>query len=989
MHEQLCYHSDLNILQKGCEPSRSYYIPFSSREEALENNRVKSEYFKLLNGEWDFCFFESISDIMEFPSSFEDTITVPSCWQNTLKYDKPVYLNVNYPFPVDPPFLPKENPCGLYRKEFDVSRETLEQKEVYLNFEGVCSCFYLWVNEKFCAYSQGSHMSAEVNITSFLKAGKNEIRVLVVKFCIGSYLEDQDMFRLSGIFRDVYLLYRDKIHIKDIDISYSFSPGFSSVEVKLILHGAESFQKNISVYSDKGETIVYSTLSSESEISFALMNPRFWSAEDPYLYTFVIECGKEVISQRIGFWDTQIKDGVLFFNGEKIKITGVNHHDSNPFTGYYLSEEDIRKDIFIMKRHNVNAVRTSHYPPSPMFLEMCDEFGIYVIDEADIETHGFLVSHGNMSFLSEQPEWAHAFVDRAARLYERDKNHPCVLMWSLGNESGFGENHRRMAEYLRYRDTGKNGKRRRLIHYEGDNPFFNKNRREADVGSAMYSGYSQLDEILDGQQYLKPFFLCEYSHAMGNSCGDINEYVDKFYTDDRFLGGCVWEFSDHAVAEKDENGNVRFLYGGDFGEKQHDGNFCVDGLVSPLREPKSSFLAVKQAYRPFDIIQEENKFLLKNRKLFMPLDITLCWILKNNGQEMGKGKEKLFVAPKESVYFDLPVRSFAGETVLSISVIDNKSAPWAKEGHEIGKSEFILSRCILKEEAEETHEKAKRFRFEENNRYMRITANKTVFIFDCDSGSLRCIRTGKADIVSSPFELNAARASIDNDRNIFTKWESWGLFDASQQCRECTYEKNENNIIIKASLSLGGPGKKPFMTVGVVYKFLPTGSVRIKYSAKIASFVEWLPRFGVSFTMPGKYEKIRFYGYGPEETYIDKNKYAFLGVYEKKTDTRPDYLKPQQSGDIFGVRWAEILDKKGHGLKIASKTPFSFRASKFSEKQLMCKKHCEELEEEEETFVSLDYKMSGTGSASCGPELQEKFRLCEKEFDFSFDVYVI
>lgn len=985
MHEQLYYHSNMNIIQKGCEPPRAYFIPFSSRAEAVENNRETSKYFCLLNGEWDFCYFESVSDIVSLSGVFNEKINVPSCWQNTLKYDKPLYLNVSYPFTVNPPFVTGKNPCAIYRREFDVSRETLEKKEVFLNFEGVCSCFYLWINGEYLAYSQGSHMTTEINITQKLEEGKNEIKVLVLKFCDGSYLEDQDMFRLSGIFRDVYLLYRDKNCIKDIKITYSLNSDFTKADVTLDIKGSEEVQKNILLYSYNGDTLIYSTLSTENSLSFSVVDPKLWSAEIPNLYTLLIECGNEVIAQRIGFWSIEIKDEVLYFNTEKIKIKGVNHHENNPFTGYYLSYQAMREDLYIMKCHNINAVRTSHYPPAPQFLELCSELGLYVIDEADLETHGFSFSHGDPSFLSKRQEWENAFIDRAVRMYERDKNHTCILMWSLGNESGFGENHREMANILRKLETKSDGKRQRLIHYEGDNIYFNKDNHESDVGSAMYLPYNEFDKVLRDKDYLKPFILCEYSHAMGNSCGDINEYMDWFYSDDRLLGGCVWEFADHSIAEKSEDNKIKLLYGGDFDEGLNDGNFCIDGLVTPLRTPKTSLLAVKQAYKPFEIIKNEDTYSIKNRNLFAPLDISLKWVLKCNGEKIKSGKETVIIKPSSFINIIIPSEQVNGETILSISVLNNIKTPWAEIGHELGKTEFILS----SEQAKQEHKLSdKKIRFEENIRYFRITANKIVYIFDKDFGSLRCIRIGKEDVVSSLFEMCASRAPIDNDRNIVAKWEEYGLFDAQQQCEFCDYEKNDESVIIKARLMLGGRGKAPILFANVFYKFNNSGIINIKYDVNVSNHIEWLPRFGITFEMPKEYEKARYYGYGPEETYIDKHDYCFLGIYEKQLNKKPLYVKPQQSNDVYGTRWTSIIDRRGHGIKIYSDSPFSFRASRYSQKQLSSKRHRYELQEEENVFVNIDYKMSGTGSASCGPELLEKYRLTEKEFSFEFNISI-
>jgi len=575
------YHKDLSVLHVGCEAPRAYFIPYHSEDAARADNRASSRYFKSLCGEWKFRFFPSVAELCglteeELTADGADTLSVPMNWQMETErgYDAPQYTNVNYPFPVNPPHVPAENPCGLYEREFTLPEWAAREKAVYLNFEGVDSCFYLWVNGTFAAYSQVSHMTSEIDITALVRPGKNALRVLVLKWCDGSYLEDQDMWRLSGIFREVYLLYRDKACIRDVFVRTSLSDDFSTGSFRLEIDKTGEVPVRMKLLDPAGTVVAEGP--AEDNTVIGLSDVFLWSDERPDLYTLLLYAGSEVLRFGCGLRRVEVKNRTVLINGKKVKAKGVNRHDSHPLLGHATPYSHMERDLLLLKAHNVNMVRTSHYPNDPRFLTLCDRLGLYVCDEADLETHG--MSADNWDRLTDSEDWTEAYLDRAQRMLERDKNHPSIIMWSVGNESGVGQNHRAMAEYYKKRDGS------RLVHSEDISRRLSRNftaedeatRKDVvcdyiDIDSRMYP---TLDDCLTNYIYNKnaahPLFLCEYSHAMGNSPGDLRAYWDAIRAHDEFFGGCVWEYTDHSVAVTAPGGvdkyqHPAYTYGGDFG----------------------------------------------------------------------------------------------------------------------------------------------------------------------------------------------------------------------------------------------------------------------------------------------------------------------------------------------------------------------------------------------------------------------------------------
>lgn len=997
------YYENPEVLHLGCEEPRAYFIPYLNEENALTKAREESKYFQLLNGEWDFRFYKSVIDVEDgfYAEDYcinecYNKIKVPMNWQMDLDkgYDVPNYTNVRYPYPIDPPYVPDENPCGIYIRNFELDENSMS-RDLFLNFEGVDSCFYLWINGKFVGYSQVSHMTSEFNITEFAHAGTNRIAMLVLKWCDGSYLEDQDMWRMSGIFRDVYILKRSRRgRIRDFEVTTELKKKFTKCTVNVDLDILGDRDVSYKLISPHGENIA-SGESSGGKIKIKFDNPVLWSDETPFLYDLFLDISDEVILVKLGIKDLTISKSVLYLNGQKIKIKGVNRHDSHPLLGHATPVEHILEDLYIFKRHNVNAIRTSHYPNDPRFLEMCDRLGFLVIDESDLEAHGFtsnIAGHtlAYWSTLSNNPQWKDAYVDRVKRMFERDKNHVCVIFWSLGNESGCGDNHQAMYDYVKSRNPNA------LVHYEGANLQYSKEAGKyiggcSDIESWMYPSIEKCHEILASKQRKsKPFYLCEYCHAMGNGPGDLMDYWELIDSEDKFCGGCIWEYTDHSVAIPDGNGGYKYTYGGDFDDQPNDGNFCVDGLVYPDRTPHTGFEEAKIAYQPFYVEYNGNgSVTIKNRNFFTGLDdIGIVWEIKSNGKSVATGEiSGLMLMPRDKndfVIFDPKAYSFVGETYLTLRFVSRTDKPWAEAGYEIGLKQFKLQSV--------PNEKSKlatsKIVIDENDRYIGIAVGNVKYAFDKGYGKLIKINYGDKELISAPMELNLFRAYIDNDAKYYcNKWRTFGLDRLNQKCHSVTIDRSESRVTITVDIAIGTYEFSPIFNGKIAYTILPDSSILINVNGKVNPEHESIPRIGLQFIMPEGFENYEYFGYGPKESYIDKHHYDWVDEFKTTvTENFEHYVRPQENSSHFATQWVKLSDENGIGFlcKGEGLAEFSSNAQHFTQQMLHKAKHDYELEPLKETVLSLDYKISGVGSASCGPDILDKYKVLDKDFDFTF-----
>ncbi|MDO5399941.1 MAG: glycoside hydrolase family 2 TIM barrel-domain containing protein [Eubacteriales bacterium] len=977
---------DPRFLQMGREQERAYFIPYDSREAALKGRREDSGLFQLLNGTWDFAYFPAWYELPEQITHW-DKLPVPSNWQMH-GYDSPCYTNLNYPYPVDIPYVPDQNPCGVYRRFFTVEQQ---EKELYLMFEGVNACFYLYINGAEVGYSQGSHCMSEFRITPYLHPGENEIRVAVLKWCDGSYLEDQDFLRLSGIFRDVYLLYRSKNHLQDMEIH----TGLTELTARMRFCAGEG-EATVSLLD--GEKCLMQQTVKDGCVRFTLPDARPWSSESPNLYTLLVACGGEYIPFPVGFRTIGVSDrGELLINGKSVKLKGVNHHDTHPTKGHVLDAEDMERDLYLMKRLNINTIRTSHYPPAPEFLRLCDKLGFYVVDEADLEMHGFTTKDTGCCYHTydpqwptDHPDWGEALMERLRRMVERDKNSPCVIMWSLGNESGYGAHFDTMAKWAKSRDP------ERLVHYErawqaNNPPWF-------DVISSMYVSVPDLEKEGSSQDK-RPYFLCEYAHAMGNGPGDLWDYQQLFDRYPRLIGGCIWEWADHAVCR-----DGKYYYGGDFGELTHDRNFCVDGLVSAQRTLKAGSLEAKAAYQPLyaelapasgehPLVRLTNRFGFTNLK-----EYELRWSVELDGLAVRQGSLTLDLAPGASCLWQVPVppeEQCRLGRYLNLSLVRKAPCAWAEAGYEIAMCQLPLAFTPVAQ-TEPCREEAWQVSEADNKIHIRNPAGDG-YTFHKIRGTLCGIWKKGRNLLLDHMHLTLWRAPTDNDRHIKNKWglfedncAGWNLNRLFDKCYAVAWEQNGDGVTVAVSGSLAGIAREPVVRYQARYRVDRGGVLHVAVDGDVNEKTVWLPRFGFEMTLPHSMEELEYYGMGPYENYRDMCHHVKMGRYASTvTGEYVPYVKPQEHGNHTAVRCLRISDRQtGRTLRVRADGALEFQASHYTARELTEKKHHFELEQGE-TYLRLDYRVSGIGSNSCGPELLEKYRLSEKKLRFGFSLELL
>ncbi|MCR8632672.1 glycoside hydrolase family 2 TIM barrel-domain containing protein [Paenibacillus radicis (ex Xue et al. 2023)] len=985
---------NLNVLQVNREEPRSYYIPYRDCESAFSKKRGRSPYYQTLNGSWKFQYHPSVKQV---PDEFYeettdvsgwDDLIVPSCWQVN-GYDQLHYTNVNYPIPCDPPFVPNENPAGLYVREFNLPAQW-EGKQNYVVFEGVNSCFYLWINGSFVGYSQGSRVPAEFNLTPYLRTGKNRMAVMVLKWCDGTYLEDQDLWRFSGIFRDVYMLAREDAHIRDVFNRQELSADFRKAAVNCEIETTGRTEVKIELKDDRGAQISegQASVDGKGTVRLEIDDPVLWNAEQPYLYNLYLYSGKEVLHFSVGFRKVEIINSVFTINGKAVKLKGVNRHDSHPELGQTISINHMIKDLLLMKRHNVNTVRTSHYPNDPRFLELCNVYGFYVVDEADLECHG-VQRAGDFHMLSKNPEWRESFVDRAKRMVERDKNQSSIIMWSMGNESGYDVNHIAMAEWTKVRDAS------RPVHYEGAALRYNGNPNTEclDVDSHMYASVEYIENYALDDRTSKPLFLCEYSHAMGNGPGDLKDYWDVIYKYPKLMGGCVWEWCDHGIRTETKEGTPYFAYGGDFGDKPNDGNFCIDGLVSPDRKPHTGLLELKKVMAPIrfeadDLVEGSVK--LTNLYDFTDLShVSISWKVEKDGRtdqqgEIGSTDLAPHTTQTIAIPYELPKAS-SSRYFLTLSCYLKRDTPWAEAGHEITFEQFELP---VAKTTEQESPVLSAIRVEQEGHKVVVEGFDFLHVFDLYDGTFTKISKHGVDMIQAPAAFSIWRAPTDNDRNVKHKWMDEGYERAVTHVYRAELVQQSDRIVeFAVDFSLGGYIKRPILHGQALWRVDASGEISLQVKVKVREELVFLPRFGLQLTMPRGTEEVEYFGLGPHESYIDKRQSVKKGKYLLTVDEMfENYIMPQENGSRYGTEWAILTNEQGMGLKFSGPDAFSFNAAHYTPEDLTAAPHAHKLVKRKETIVYLDYKMSGVGSNSCGPELLLPYRLDETEFEFQLSI---
>lgn len=994
------YYQDPSVLHVNRVPHHAYFVPFQKGQTPSQLEREQSANFTLLNGDWAFDLYPSPYDL---PPDFltragSHTIPVPSNWQ-TEGFDAHQYTNINYPIPFDPPYVPHQNPCGVYQHEIEF--EPKPNKRYFLNFEGVDSCLFVYLNGEFIGYGQISHSTNEFEITQQLKHGKNRLVVVVLKWCDGSYLEDQDKFRMSGIFRDVYILEREQNYLQDCFIRYELSEDLSQAILSVgTQFSDQTAEIHFQLFDPQGNLVCEQT---SGDFSAEICNVALWNAEDPKLYTLQLSYQNEIIEQKIGFRQIRVENGVLLFNNKPIKFKGVNRHDSDPITGYAISREQALIDLRLMKEHNINAIRTAHYPNSPWFTEMCDQLGFYVIAESDIESHGSSAVYiespensillnvqnpnkqeairqqavDNFCYFARDPNFKAAILDRTHANVERDKNRTSVIIWSLGNEAGFGENFEAAARWVKERDPS------RLTHYEGSiyqHSAHQNDLSNLDLYSEMYPSTERLDEYFADPQNRKPFILCEYAHAMGNSCGDAEDYWQTFQQYAGSCGGFVWEWCDHAPLIPHSE---KYGYGGDFGETLHDSNFCMDGLVSQHRIPHSNLLEFKNINRPVRAELREGKIWLKNQLDFTNLAdyLTVHYAFSENGETVQQGQLLVNCEPNQTacLQLELPAPSEKLQ-LLTLDYYLKESTPLLTKDHHLGFDQIVLSEKMVKPEVP-PHPQAVIF-VENITNSWQITNGEYRYRFDKLKGIFTAIEKNGVPIIEQPLDFNIWRAPTDNDRLIREFWQKASYDKCYTRAYSTSLSQDENSVKIVADCGIVATAQSRILTLKVVYHILPSGEIELNVQAKRPTHLPFLPRFGLRFFLNKTNYQAEYFGYGERESYVDKHHLAKLGRYQTTAaENHTDYLKPQENGSHFGTHYVKL-----DNVTITADTPFSFNLSPYTQEELTAKTHSYELVESEHTILCVDYKMSGIGSNSCGPSLKEQYRLNEEHFKWNVKI---
>ncbi len=999
-------YNDLKLVSEHREEPRAYYIPYTSSEKIKEGKAENSDRYTDLNGIWSFRYYECPLDIPDAISdiSYENELPVPSCWES-YGYGQIQYVDQNYPFPYDPPYTLTMNPVGVYSRKFDLATD----EKTYLVFEGVSSYLELYVNDVYIGLSRGSHLQAEFDISDYVKKGKNSITVMVYTYNVESYLEGQDCFRFHGIFRDVYLLSRPKEHIRDIYIKPQTN---GEVQLDVDFTG-ETLPYKVALFEPDGSEIVSREAVSDVLCLNGIKNPQLWSAEKPVLYGLLIECNGEFIYKRFGFRTVETNDfGELLVNGISVKLKGVNRHDSHPKYGYCTTREDMERDIVLMKQHNINCVRTAHYPNHPEFLEMCDRYGLYVIDECDLETHGIEEAYGLCTLKSievnaSNPEWLPSYLDRMKRMVERDKNAPSIIIWSLGNEGQFGTNHVAMSDWTKQRDCT------RLIHYERTafpNKAYGADQMEihpcVDIISRMYTSTEDFETQGNMTKDKRPYFLAEYAHAMGLGPGELVDYWELIYKYPRLIGGCVWEWCDHAVEKVLPDGSVGYLYGGDSGEFPHSGNFCCDGLVFPDRTPSTGLLEYKKVIEPLRIIEKDISkgiFIFENRYDFTDLnEFTFLYEVDADGHIIESGMFDLELAPhcqkEKQINFVLPVQVENG-AFLNIYMNVKKKQTWCDQRHNVAWRQYELPVKIISQiKASDNKKEICKADVQQTKRYLMVTNRDVRYTFDKATGMICSVKKEKAELLKRPMDLVIWRALIDNDVTLKDAWISEHVHKAYFKLRNIQISEEYDKYIIIAEGAVIANSRLPIFETVIHYQFDCDGlHISVKadrneelketpLDSKLKKELEEIPRFGMRFPLTRSFEEFSYFGMGDRECYSDYQAHAKMGLWNSSvTREYEPYIRPQECGNHMNTKWLKLCGKNQDILFVAD-TQFEFSALHFTIEELDEKQHTFELEDSDSTEVLICYKNRGVGSGACGQRLLKKYCVTDNHIEFGFSV---
>ncbi len=1017
-------------------PARATLTPYADERSARDGIPGHSPWYRSLNGTWSFRLFERPEqafqpELLRAPdgSTGWQAIRVPGNW--TMQgFDRPHYTNVVMPFRNDPPRVPDQNPTGVYRTVFSLPDDWLPRRTV-LHFDGVESCWYVYCNGRLVGMSKDSRLAAEFDLTPFVVAGDNHLLVVVLRWSDGSYLEDQDHWWMAGIYRDVYLYSTDKTYLQDVhadaDLDETGGQGCLRVHTRIDCcedPGPEAgFQVTVQLYDAAGHAVLRRPATGRISGSYRQQNyaltlqrsvprPRPWSAEDPALYTLVVglhderERRLEYTSCRVGFRRVEVREDQLLINGHPVLMKGVNRHEHDDRTGKTLTEECMLEDIRLLKQFNFNAVRTAHYPNHPRWYDLCDEYGIYVIDEANIE------SHANYTTLCRDPRWAQSFFERGTRMVSRDRNHPCVIMWSLGNESGYGENHDRIADWIRAADPG------RPLHHEGalkpgwsqgGNDFGAGGERANDVINPMYPQVQAVVDYGRSRWGRRPFIMCEYSHAMGNSNGNLAEYWDAIYRYPRLQGGFIWDWVDQGIRRKTPAGEEYWAYGGDFDDEPNDVNFCINGMVWPDRTPHPAMYEFKKLAQPLHITAgdlQQGEIAVTNRDAFVAADwLEGHWTVSVDGHPMARGTlGAADIASGQTRQYRLPLElpelAPRQECLLSLSFVTRQKTAWAPRGHEVAWEQFVLPCPRRRISKPRRRTRSLELRQAGGRATVASFDNNLRAEIDRHGGRVLTLELGGQTVLAAGPEFCLLRGWLDNDgiksrpdqwssaSKPLGRWHNAGYDALQSELLNCQLvEQPQGAVRLETEHRYASRIPDRFLSHQQRCLFRPDGSVVWRHVFIIDADLPDVPRLGVRMVVPAGFEALEWFGPGPHETYEDRRRGARVDRYRSTvTDQYVPYIMPQEHGNKVDVRWLALRDASGHGLVLIGRPRVSANASHLMAEDLIAARHTCDLTLRPETYLQVDCRQRGLGTASCGPDTLERYRIPPGRYTLAYEL---
>ncbi|MFV8408690.1 beta-galactosidase subunit alpha [Vibrio owensii] len=977
---------------------RAYFFSYDSVKNAQTFQRELSSRFKLLSGQWTFNYFTNPLLVPEafYSQKMEDwgRITVPNMWQMEGHGDLQ-YTDEGFPFPIDVPFVPTDNPTGAYQRTFTLGQQW-DNKQTIIKFDGVETYFEVYVNGHYVGFSKGSRLTAEFDISSYVQQGENLLSVRVMQWADSTYIEDQDMWWTAGIFRDVYLVGKEHVHLQDLTVRTDFADDYQSATLSCQVE-----LENLSTAPASGYTLEYSlqdkgkviasgqcdalTIQDNSQTSFAIdvVNPTHWTAENPYLYQLFITLKDaqgnviEVIPQRVGFRDIKVRDGLFYINNQYVMLHGVNRHDNDHLKGRAVGMERIEKDLILMKQHNINSVRTAHYPNDPRFYELCDIYGLFVMAETDVETHGF-ANVGDLSRITNDAAWESVFVDRAERHVHAQKNHPSIIMWSLGNESGYGCNIRAMYDAAKAIDDT------RLVHYEED-----RDAEVVDVISTMYSR-AQLMNHFGEHPHEKPRIICEYAHAMGNGPGGLTEYQNVFYAHDHIQGHYVWEWCDHGVLARDENGQEFYKYGGDYGDYPNNYNFCMDGLIYPDQTPGPGLKEYKQVIAPVKIQAVEGKtntFTVENKLWFTNLDdYTITADVRAEGETLRSVQfkvEELAANSAREITINLPELD-EREAFINFTVRKDSRTLYSEANHDIAVYQFQLKENTASE-AEFVSHNAQALVTTESRLEHVIEGHNFTLTFSKVNGKLTSWRVNGEELIQSEPRLNFFKPMIDNHKQEYEGlWHPAHLQIMQEHFRTLKVEAADDSVSITTTGIVAPPVFDFGMRCTYRYQINAQGHLNVELSGeRYGDYPHVIPVIGLDLGINGNFDQVSYYGRGPEENYQDSRQANLIDVYHSTVaDMFENYPFPQNNGNRQHVRWASLANRHGTGLLVKPQQEINFSAWFYTNQNLHDAQHTIELEKSGYITLNLDHQVMGLGSNSWGSEVLDSYRVYMDEFRY-------